>query len=290
MFKWIKKQFLYLSIALTNVEKNALGQSGNVMSDDTNITQKQRVNQLADDLIQGRITEEVTLLRARLYKIIEATDELENAVKPILNDKGELVGYDISEAPKKKSIHKKIKGDPFDSYEVLMIINNEPITASVLDSFERINKYGIKQDNSIVINRDIKPKFDLEKYSTRLFIRKIDSDKRLLEFYIPKYPDKYDRKTNLLISNIKKAKMNPRNSDILDIKSVGFITNKDVGVRDFLEFQYLIEKYDKIVEYDGNYIIKFIATPMVEGNRILEKYRSHKLDEKYKNKEFKGKL
>lgn len=285
LLKWFKRQVSYLALAMANVEKNAFGQSGDVLSDDIGTVQRHRQGTVADDLLQGRITQEVTLLRARLYKVIEAVDELENAVKPILNDKGEITGYDISESFKKKPIHRTIKGDPSDDYKVSMVINNEPITASVLDSFERIGKYGIKQDNSIVINRDILPKFQIEKYATRLFIRDIDSEHKLLEFYIPKYPDQFDRKTNLLISTIKKSILQPKNSDLLDIKSVGFITNNDIGVKDFLEFQYLIEKYDKIVEHDGNYIIKFIAKPMVEDNRILEKYKNDELEEKYKNKE-----
>lgn len=290
MINWIKKMFIYLMFALSNVEKNALSQKGEDLNDNNSITQKMRVNQLADDLIQGRITEEVILLRARLYKVIEASSELENAVKPILNDNGEITGYDISVPANKKPLHKKIKGDSFDNYKVLMVINNEPITASVLDSFERIDKYGIEQENSIIVNRDIHAKFNIEKYAKKLFIREIDSETRLLEFYIPKYYDEYNRTSNLLISAIKKAMVNPRQIDLLDIKSIGFITNKDIGVKDFLEFQYLIDKFDKIVEYDGNYVIKFIGKVMVENENILEKYRNEKLDEKYNNKEFKGKL
>jgi len=287
---WFKRAIFHISIALSKVEKNALGQIGNNLSDDTNAVQRHMQGTLADDLLQGRLTEEVTLLRARLYKVIEATQELRNNIKPILNENGEIINYDISVKSSKKPLYRKIKGDPFDDYKVLMEINNRPITASVLESLERIGNYGIINEFSIIINREIHPRLEIEKYTKKLLIRKISESKRLLEFYIPKYYDEYDKKTVFLISSIRKAQSAPKNSDLLDIKSVGFVTNGDAGVKDFLEFQYMITEFDKIVEYDGNYIIKFFATPMVEGENIFEKYRSHKLDEKYKNKEFKGKL
>ena len=291
--KIIRKYLLILALTIVKVEKNALGQNGELLSSSSESEQQIKQNQLAQDLIQGRVTEEVILLRARLYKVIEATGELENLIKPTLNDKGEITGYDISKSSKKKPIHKKIKGDPFNFGKILMIINNEPITVSVLDTLESIGEYGVKQENSIIINRDIRPRFELEKYTTKLFIRELDvedTDDKLLEFHIPKYSDCYNRKTNLLISDINKTKANPKNSDLIDIKSVGFITNKDIGVKDFLEFQYKINCFYGIYEFDGNFIIKFIASPMVKGENILEKYRNHKLDDKYNNKEFKGRL
>lgn len=291
IIKFIVMWVRLLPLAFYKIEKNILSQKQNFLSDGYNQEQSIKQNMLADDLIQGRITEEVTLLRSRLYKVIEATDELKNAAKPILNDKGEITGYNIDESPKKKTFNKKIKGDPFNEGRILMVINNATITSSVLDSFESIGGYGIKQDKPIIVNRDIRPRFEIEKYTTKLFVREIkNSDNKMLEFYIPNYPDFYDRKTFLLISNIKKAQAQPKNSDFLDIKSVGFITNNDVGIRDFLEFQYLIEDYYGIFEYGGNLIVKFIGKPMIENECVVEKYRNDKLEEKYNNKEFKGKL
>ena len=40
-----------------------------------------------------------------------------------------------------------------------------------------------------------------------------------------------------------------------DLYKVGFISMDDVGVPDYREYQYEVEKFDKIVEYDGNYIL-----------------------------------
>ena len=42
--------------------------------------------------------------------------------------------------------------------------------------------------------------------------------------------------------------------------------------------------FDKIIEYNGNYVIKFKATPIINGEDILTKYKQDELELKYQNK------
>lgn len=144
-----------------------------------------------------------------------------------------------------------------------------------------------KGEKPVIVERSIRAKFNIEDYTKKLNIRKINDTERLLEFYLSKYPDEYDRKTNLLISEIKRAIQNPRVSDILDIDKVGFVSYKTIGVKDFREFQYEVKSFDKIVEFNGHYVIKFKCDVTVNGEYLLEKFREEELDEKYKNKEVK---
>ena len=71
---------------------------------------------------------------------------------------------------------------------------------------------------------------------------------------------------------------------MLEIKSVEFVTYKSLGVSDFLEFQYEIESFDKIIEFNGSYVIKFIAKVIVNGEDIMEEHRVEELDKKYADK------
>jgi hypothetical protein len=73
--------------------------------------------------------------------------------------------------------------------------------------------------------------------------------------------------------------------DFLEILGVKFISYNTIGAADFFEFEYEINKFDKIVEYDGHYVIKFIANVITNGESIYEKYREEELEERYKNKE-----
>ena len=62
------------------------------------------------------------------------------------------------------------------------------------------------------------------------------------------------------------------------------MTNKTLGANDYLEYQYSINNFHSITEFDGNYVVKFNATMIVDGINILEKYKQEELELKYKNK------
>ena len=309
--QWLKNQAAAIAFSMSNIEKNALGQTGDNL--EKNINQEQRHNQgtLMDSLVNGVITAEVEALRWRTYKVLEAASTWTT----------EIIGYDKNNKPiikhvpyDKNKVLENIKQDPFDNYSLQIVINNTPTTIAQFENMDDDNIMFLesptlnyndkgeitgathgdivgvshnvdKNERPVKIYREGLPKFQIEDFATKLHIRSINETEKLLEFYISKYPDDDRRTTRLLISDIKKAIENPRTSNMLNIKEVGFITYKTVGVRDFLEFQYVITGFDKIVEFNGNYIIKFKANVLVDGDDILEKYRNAELDVKYEKKE-----
>lgn len=142
-----------------------------------------------------------------------------------------------------------------------------------------------KSEKPITIGRMFIPKFEIEKYAKKLTIRKINEKERLLEFYLSIYPDIEDRKTSFLISDIKKAISNPISATFLEIKEVGFISHKTLGVDDFLIYHYDVISLDKIVEFNGHYVIKYRANVTINGKDVFEEHRIEELDKKYENKE-----
>ena len=309
---WVKRKMAMIALAMSKVEKNAFSQSGEELTN--NMSQEQRHTQgtVADDLKQGKITAEVENLRWRMYKILEETQ----------GRTAEITGYDEYGLPivttKKidyKSGLKKIKLEPSDEYSLEMVIDNTEIVmggneamdndyiqlldnvtlnyddvGNVLSASHGVingNEYFAtnKTDKPIYIERNSLPKFELETYTKKLYIRKISDSKKLLEFFVSMYPDEYNRTTRLFISDIKKAMVKPIESTILNIEKVGFITYNTVGSGDFLEYKYNNIVFDKIVEYNGHYVIKFIGDVEIEGESILETHRVVSLDKKYENKE-----
>lgn len=298
--KWINRQLGIISLALSNVEKNALSQTSDTLGNDATHTKRLTFGKVSDALINGEITQEVIDLRWRTYKILKASEGITT----------EIIGYDKDGLPitktKKSSKTKtlsKIKLDTFDSYPLEMVIDNHEIaigTNEVLSN-EKIEivsgeteTHGVisgynyfasnKSEKPIKILREEAPNFEIETYTTQLKIRKIDEEKRLLEFYVSSYPDEYNRTSRLFLKNISKAIKNPMSNSMLDIKIVEFITYKNLGVNDFLYFNYEINNFDKIIEYNGFFVIKFIATVTINGDDIFEKYKSEGLDKKYENK------
>ena len=139
-------------------------------------------------------------------------------------------------------------------------------------------------ESEVKIIRDEATSFFLENFTKKLVVRKINKNQRLLEFYVSAYPDEYNRTSRLFISAIKKAIEKPYNSNMLEFNAVEFITYKSLGVSDFLEFQYEIESFDKIIEFSGHYVIKFIANVKINGRDIMEEHRVESLDKKYEQK------
>jgi hypothetical protein len=309
--KWLKDKAAIASVAFANVEKNALGQSYESLGSDVNQLRRNTQGQLADSLKHGEVTQEVMDLRWRTYRVLKAVDGYVT----------EIIGYDDDGFPitrtkkidKKKGLE-KIKMDEYDSYPLeMMVINDEislggtevmdrtPVKSegepveSKNDKGEKIMLHGNveslmlnalnKAERPLIVSRNIFPKFKIESYAKKLNVRTIDDTKKLLEFYISKYPNEYDRKSYLLISEIKKAMVNPFAITLLEISEVEFITYKTLGSDDFMKYSYKIDSFDKIIEYDGHYVIKFNASVLVDGEDTLEKYRQVELDKKYENKE-----
>jgi hypothetical protein len=87
------------------------------------------------------------------------------------------------------------------------------------------------------------------------------------------------------ISAIKKVMNgNTQKQSFIELKDVEFVTYKSLGVEDYLEFKYDIESFDKIIEFNGFYVIKFVAKVTTNGKYIFEEHRVSELDKKYEQK------
>ena len=308
---WLTKKIGTITMALSSVEKNALNQTGEMLSSDIGHAQKHTQGQVADSLINGEITQEVMDLRWRMYKIIQETDGLTTQIIDYEAD-----GTPITKTTKKdiKKGLKKVKMDTYDDYPLEFVIPNDEIVTSGNDVMDNhhieifdeptINHdedgmivsathgeikgeeyyFTNKTEKPIIISSNITRRFFLENFTKKLNVRNISETEKLLEFYVSIYPDVDNRTSRLFLSELKKIINDNRLSDLIEINSVDFITYKAIGVNDFLEYKYEIKSFDKIIEYNGYYVIKFIASPIINGEDILTKYKQNELELKYKNK------
>jgi hypothetical protein len=312
--KWIKNKIAMVLFSLSVLDKKILAQKTNTINDNIDFIIEKDQGALHHGLRNQIVNEEVKKLRWRMYKVL----------KEINGVNVDIVGYDDNNMPitKIKKVDKKvglskIKLDSYDRYKLEMVIDNTEIPLSGIESFDNdkidiletpknnfingvvassthgnisANEYFAthKSKVPIKIERDSIPKFELEVYTKKLNIRKINNTDRLLEFYVSLYPDIYNRRSRLFISDIKKAIENPRGSTILDIKNVSFVTHKTLGVEDFRGYSYDIKSFDKIIEFNGYYVVKFIGVVVVDGVDIFDEYRVDELDKKYDKKEKKN--
>ena len=308
---WIKNKIAGLFLAVSNVEKNSFSQGDKLLSDDINNHSEKETGTLMNSLKNNIITQEVMDLRWRMYKVIQETDALTTQITGYEAD-----GTPITKTTKKdtKKGLKKIKMDTYDNYPLEFVIPNDEIVTSGNDTMS--NKYievfdeptinhdedGVivsvshgeisgeeyyfthKTEMPIIISSDNTRRFYLENFTKKLNVRNISESEKLLEFYVSIYPDVDNRTSRLFLSELKKLINGNRVSDIIDINDVNFITYKAIGVNDFLEYKYEIKSFDKVIEYNGNYVIKFIAKPIINGEDILTKYKQNELELKYTNK------
>jgi hypothetical protein len=319
--KWLKNQSAALSLALAGVEKNALGQNGGTLEQNINQERRHTQGTLADSLKQGEVTQEVMDLRWRTYKILNAVENYKAEIvgyEKHIDENGKEIILPVTKVTKvdKKRGLSKIKIDGFDDFPLEMVVDNSEITLDGNEAMKDvkaldkviINKndkgevesatHGevsaeeyfakLKGENPVKINRSSIPKFELERFTKKLCVRTINETERLLEFYVSMYPDEFNRTTRLFISDIKKAIVNPRQADFLEFDGVEFITYKTIGVDDFLHYSYTNVKFDKIVEFNGHYVIKFKANTLVNAHNIFEQYKQEELEQKYEKKERKS--
>ena len=317
MIDKLKRKLAMLSLALSKVEKSTLNEESGGFDSDSMLSQTMNQGTMADALLKGEINAEVRDLRWRTYKILNSSENLKTKITGYDKD-----GLPITVTDNKRADEFKLKSvrlDPYDDYEAEIIQPNDDgmiPTVEVLSnenlkekSTEELEKYDLvgmedsngdtlaelsfddmlstmKTDKIISIGRELRPKFEIENFTKKLVVRNINNTRKLLEFYISKYPDEYDRKSRLMISEIKKIMKNPRSSNILDINTVTFISNKAIGSPNGIQYKYGVSEFDKVIEYNGHYVIKFIALPL-EKTFIFDKYVEDALEERYRKKEAK---
>jgi hypothetical protein len=265
---YLKRKMAILSLALARVEKDALNQVSDALGSEGALEQSYHQGQLADALLKGEITYEVKELRWRMYKVLNATENL----------RSRIVGYDEDGLPitetteHTRQLLRDVNVDKEDPHKVELVIYNHDVVKSTTEALNNEKLTIHKEEASEREDRH------------NLVVRDVDGENKLLEFYISQYPDGFDRKTRFLISEIKKSMRNSRASDILDITRVGFVTNKSLGAPNGMEYIYEINKFHKIVEFNGHYVIKFMATPIVNGEFIFSQHKLEDLEEKYRTK------
>lgn len=328
MSSWIKRQITNIAIAMTNVEKNALGQESVDLGINSEKHQRLNQNSVLDALIRGEITEEVEKLRWRIYKTLEASKNMSSKLIGYDED-----GYPIVETSSYDDSYKlsKVKTDNTDNYPLVMVVDNTNISSGVIESLNLnielsegiqteseniiddetlnidddinnssnidlsdvglIKTIGELKNNQRKLNlpinvfRELRPKFEIERYTQKLHVKKIEDSLYLLEFYIPKYPAQFDKNNHFFISETKRLINEKRYSTLIDIKSISFLTNNTIGAPDFLEYEYNIKSFKKVVEFNEYYVVKFVSETVVNGRNIIEQYRNVDLDTKYEKKD-----
>lgn len=246
--QWIKKGVVAFSLASNRVEKDVLNQKSDQLDghNDAQVSPYYR-NQLMADLKAGKLTEAVKEFRAKHYLVLKESEKYKAKW-------GRDGDFELMTEEEVKS-RKNAKGDPFDTYEVEVTVDNRVINSGMFTE----NKV-----RPIKVRRGVFPKYKIEEYCDTVLVRDIDGKNKLVEFYV----SKNERQNRFIINEVEHLKKNPQVTDFVNITNMNFTTPGG----DMLQFEYKMLAFDKVVEYNGNYIIKMFAECTVDGRWAGEKY------------------
>ncbi len=282
MIKKLKQKLKTLIIAFShgfkNTESEMLGQK-TTLSETNSIEQKMQQNDLAEALLKGEVTEQVEILRDRTYLISDESKKY----KVIIDTVG------TSKAIKKMAKKTPPKCFNYDGFDIQLVMDNTPIPTSVLQAMESIGGYGIKDNYPLKFEYEYTPKFKLDEYTTKLVIRRSnDGENTLLDLYIPKFTDSFERLVKIFDNELNKIKNGQKKPINIMFETVHFVADKAFGSDDLTPHTFKVNKFIDINEFDGKNVLTYDVTSIGDNTKITEKYKNKKLRNAYSNNERRG--
>lgn len=245
------------------------------------IEQEQEKQSVYKDLLKGEVTEQVRELRHEMYYSERKSKEYEYGGG--------------GRAKKNNMFDYKGNVDKSDGHKILIVQQNTLIQSSLSES--GVEVYGEKADISDNIGTLIRnkprsekeyrikierngfiPKFKIENYLTKLVVKEIDENKVLIDLYITKYFDKFEKTSKLFHNEMEKiyqgldVEPNTRLGGILNFNEIHFVSKDAYGVPDLVELSYVNFTFDTILEHDGHYILRYVAYENRKDDLIEEFY------------------
>lgn len=277
IWRFLRNLWIGLVIGLKKTEDEAIHQNGVNIDGDTGINQKVSDHSVAKALLRGELTQEVVDLRYRTYEVSR--------------EAGRYTYFSPTLATKKRGQDTKfVHIENRDNREVVTIQENKVCVETVADSLHRIDADGkftdIKSEYNITMKRGTTPRFRLEDFTRKLVVKRGDDDmSAVLDVYVSKYPDDKNVKSKPFIREIERVLATGVRSDIFDIDSVCFETYKAYKLDDMIRFEFCDLSISAILEFDGDYIIRFIAGILDGGTDLSKEFYSERMERRYKNKE-----
>ena len=229
------------------------------------------------DLLRGEVTQEVMEMRDSNYRGYKASFNYQYI------GNGNVV---------KKENMATLKHDIFnpENLDVRLIQDNKLIVQGVLEASQEAEKEGDTVTNknssfSMIIERDVFPRFNIEKYCKKIVVRNAERGVKI-DLYCSVYARQFMPTDSLFITemkNILEKKIKP--SDTVMIDSIEFTTDACFGADDIMFFKFGDMVYESINVYDGNFVITYQANVICDGLDLTEQYRTEEMDKKYENKE-----
>lgn len=276
VFKYLKFLWFGFILGMKKTEDEALHLNGGDVDGGSTINQKVSDHSVAKALLRGEVTQEVVDLRYRTYEVARESAHY-TYFSPTLAKK------------KKLNDNKFIKVENEENREIVTVQENKLEVETVTDALLRVGddmKY-VDRDKqyNITIQRDGTARFKLEQFAKKVVVKKGDTDtEAILDVYVSKYPDDKVFISKAFVHEIERIKNQKIRSDVTNIARLSFETYKAYRLDDMIRFEFGDLKFECVVEYDGDYVIRFAAKIIDGGTDMTKEFYSERMARKYAEK------
>lgn len=215
------------------------------------------------DLLKGEVTERVVETRHSLYAVHQHSIDMEKKEKRTKKN-------EINEAflPRHCML---VEGE---YYPVKLIQENY----SWCEFQDEPPQYLLK------IERGYTPRLKIEEITTKISIKDFNEKFDEIDFYCRNNVRKYYSNDNFYVSELKKILSGINRSELLDFDNLQFNTEKSFGMDEGVLVKYRNFKFQECIEFDGHFILRFIAEPDGSIEKLTDKHKSDSMSEKYEKK------
>jgi hypothetical protein len=284
IFRYLRSLWDGLFYGLKATDDKAFTQEGGGSEADGVVIKKQvDDHRVSSALLRGEVTQEVKELRYRTYKVDREAKDFEYYAPTLA-------------IRRDKQDNKFISFENEDGLEVITVQPNYKNLTTIedsikdVDSDEDVNIGYLKPNHDCTIKFTRKnsffPRYRVEDYLKEIVVKKIDDTHACLDLYFSIYENNMDFKSKGFITEIKSIQKGYTKSDVIDFTSISFVTNHAYKVVDMLEFEFGELEFEKVLEFDGHYILRFKSLITKNGiDEVMNKYYCKEMEDKYKRKE-----
>jgi hypothetical protein len=170
------------------------------------------------------------------------------------------------------------------------IVYEDGITNLILSMREKLFTEGIVDEEKKLIQLEwgFTPKYKIEKYITNISVREDNEKNKIVDVYIPMAFDKTSNVESFLVNELKRLKEKLCGPTSFLFDTISFITEDAYGCEDLNLFEYKTISFNSINTFKDKYVLSYNVSPVIEREKVTDKYIKPELREKYAKKEKKN--
>ena len=280
-----------LMFGLKNTENEVFTQLGSSHNNMISVNQEVGSHRVSKALLKGELTQEVKELRYRTYTVDREAKHYE---------------YFSPTLAKKMDEKYDSKFVKFENSENLNVITIQPNERNIEGIYEyecrnSVDLCALQTDTSkfiepkksytLKVTRDFFPRYKIEEFTKKLVVFEKEKGKSVkLDFYVSIYPDDKVFISKGFVREVENIRDNGVKSDILDMQSVSFTTLHAYKLDDMIQFEFNNLSFEKVLEFDGDYILRFSADIVINGEDMIKQFYNKEMADKYANHERKERV